>query len=233
MEVDARQIGVMVVDDRLEWISTIELIVSGQEDMVFLGSARDQTQALALATATAPRVAFVDLHLQGENLDGLDLTRELSQLHPDTSVVILTVDDGEAVMARAVEAGAVGYIYKDSVSDPQDLCDAIRAIASGASYFRQGDVRKIAEHLRKVREHVDPKGAFGLTPRQLEVLVLIAEGMNNAEISERLVITLSTTKNHVAAILRALNVSSRAKAGALARDSGVIGHPKRQVIPED
>jgi DNA-binding NarL/FixJ family response regulator len=227
-------IRVMAVDDRLEWISTIELIVSSQPDMAYVGSARDSARALLLADSQKPHVAFVDLHLRtaGDN-EGIELTKALREHHPDTAVIVLTVDDGDEAPANAIEAGAVGYIFKDNVGEPGDVSTAIREVAAGNAYFRSGDVQKLAEHLRRVREHVDPGGLLGLTPRQTEVLVLIAEGLTNQELAQKLVISEHTAKHHVAAVLKTLRVNNRNKAAKIARDSGLITRIKRAQVPDD
>lgn len=234
MSDNGEQIRVMAVDDALSWISTIELIVSNEPGMDYVGSARDRTRALLLADSQKPHVAFVDLHLYADDdNEGIKLTETLRVQHPEISVIILTVDNDDQTPAEAIEAGAVGYIFKDNVGEPEDISVAIREVAAGNAYFGQGDLQKLAEHLRRVREHVDPAGELGLTPRQTEVLVLIAEGLTNAEIAKRLVISEHTAKHHVAAVLRTLKVSSRTKAAAIARDSGLIIHIKRQEVPHD
>jgi two-component system response regulator NreC len=229
----AELIRVMAVDDRLEWISTIQLIVSTQDDMSYVGSARNSPTAVDLAQREQPDIAFVDLYLGDDDEGGITLTEKIGHASPDTSVIILTVDEGDSAPGEAMAAGAVGYIIKDEVNEPEDVCTAIREVAAGNPYFRLREVRKVAEQLRRVREHVDPKGDLGLTSRQTEVLILIAQGFTNKEIADALVISVYTAKNHVAKICQILGVRNRGKAAVKARESGLIAEIRRDQVPEN
>jgi DNA-binding NarL/FixJ family response regulator len=229
-----KPIRVMAVDDHQAWVGYIELIVNEIDDMEYVGSARDPDRALLVARSYSPDLAFIDIHF-GSMADtrGLSLIRTMREESPGTALIVLTVDEGDEVLSEALDADVAGYMRKDDVIEPEDVIEAIRQVAAGNSYFRQRDVRRMAEIRRRVREHVDPCGELGLTPRQTEVLILLAEGLTNKEIAERLVISEKTAKNHVAAVLQTLRVNNRTRAAAIARDSGLITGIKRERVPDE
>lgn len=229
-------IRVIGVEDRKEWIAALPNLVNTPEgDVTYVEpTAETSVAALELAKREKPDIALVDLNLGEHDEGGIALTSKLIEVAPGISVVILTVDDGDSAPAEAMKAGAFGYLIKDDVSKGiEDVRTAIREVAAGNHYFRARELRKVAEHLRKVEERVDPAGKFGLTRRQVEVLVLVAQGLRNAEIAAALFVSLHTVKNHVAAILKAFDVDSRWKAAEKARETGLITDIKRDQVPED
>jgi DNA-binding NarL/FixJ family response regulator len=229
-------IYVMGVEDRIEWIAALpDLVNTPEGDMIYIDpTATNSPAALELAKKEKPDIALVDLDLGEHDEGGIVLTRKLIDAVPGISVIILTVEEGDSAPVEAIAAGAFGYVIKDDVSRGiEDVRRAIREVAAGNDYFRQREIRKVAEHLRRIEERVDPAGEFKLTRREVEVLVLVAEGNTNAEIASRLVVSLHTAKNHVGAILRKLEVPSRGKAAARARETGLITDIKRDDVPED
>jgi len=168
----------------------------------------------AIASAR-PDVAVIDLGLPGK--DGISLTRELKALADAPRVVILTMHELDDEVLAALAAGAEGYCVK--ASDPAVVVDAIRAVAAGGAYF---DPRIAHVVLRKLSGIAMQPARSPLTPRETEILRFVADGVGNAEIAERLHVSLGTVKGHVADILEKLAASDRAQAAVTAYRRGLI-----------
>ncbi|MDQ2818514.1 MAG: response regulator transcription factor [Candidatus Eremiobacteraeota bacterium] len=166
--------------------------------------------------AHKPDVALIDLGLPGK--DGIALTRELKAAHDPAGVVILTMQERDDEVLAALAAGADAYCVKSS--NPDVVIDAIRTVAAGGAYF---DPRIAHIVLRRLTGSRSKALGSPLTPRETDVLSLIAEGVSNAEIGERLYISLGTVKGHVADILSKLSASDRAQAAVTAFRRGLIG----------
>ena len=164
---------------------------------------------------THPNVAVIDLGLPGK--DGIALTREIKSLPDAPHVVILTMQEQEEEVLAALAAGADAYCVK--ASDASVVIDAIRTVAAGGAYF---DPRIAHVILRKLSGTPPAPAASPLTTRETEILKLIAEGIGNTEIAERLYISLGTVKGHVADILQKLSASDRAQAAVTAYRRGLI-----------
>ena len=180
-----------------------------------VAEAADGIAGLELVTAARPGVAVVDLGLPGK--DGIALTREIKQLSDAPRVVILTMHELDDEVLAALAAGADAYCVK--ASDPSVVIDAIRTVAAGGAYF---DPRIAHVILRKLSGAPASPARSPLSPRETEILKLIAEGIGNAEIAERLAISLGTAKGHVADILQKLSASDRAQAAVTAYRRGLI-----------
>jgi DNA-binding NarL/FixJ family response regulator len=179
------------------------------------GEASDGIAGLAEIARLRPDVAVVDLGLPGK--DGITLTRELKATPDPPRVVILTMHELDDEVLAALAAGADAYCVKSS--DPAFAIDAIRAVAAGGAYF---DPRIAHVVLRKLSGSTAQPASSPLTPRETEVLSLIAGGIGNAEIAERLHLGLGTVKGHVADILAKLSASDRAQAAVTAYRRGLI-----------
>jgi two-component system, NarL family, response regulator LiaR len=162
-----------------------------------------------------PDVAVIDLGLPGK--DGITLTREIKAKPDPPHVVILTMQEMDDEVLAALAAGADAYCVKSS--DPSIVIDAIRAVAAGGAYF---DPRIAHVVLRKLSGTQERPQHSPLTPRETEILKLIADGIGNAEIAERLHVSLGTVKGHVADILAKLSASDRAQAAVTAYRRGLI-----------
>ncbi|HEX3466455.1 MAG TPA: response regulator transcription factor [Candidatus Elarobacter sp.] len=183
--------------------------------IVVADEAADGIAGLDAVTHVHPDVAVVDLGLPGK--DGIALTREIKALPDAPRVVILTMQEIEEEVLAALAAGADAYCVK--ASDASVVIDAIRTVAAGGAYF---DPRIAHVILRKLSGAArDPAGS-PLTPRETEILRLIADGIGNAEIAERLYVSLGTVKGHVADILDKLSASDRAQAAVTAYRRGLI-----------
>jgi two-component system, NarL family, response regulator LiaR len=175
----------------------------------------DGMAGLETVTRERPDVAVVDLGLPGK--DGITLTREIKALPDAPRVVILTMHELDDEVLAALAAGADAYCVK--ASDPAIVLDAIRTVAAGGAYF---DPRIAHVILRKLSGTPASPARSPLTPRETEILKLIAEGVGNAEIGERLHVSLGTVKGHVADILEKLSASDRAQAAVTAYRRGLI-----------
>jgi DNA-binding NarL/FixJ family response regulator len=184
-------------------------------DMRVVAEAADGVTALDAIAQAKPDVAVIDLGLPGK--DGIALTREVKALTDAPRVVILTMQEMDEEVLAALSAGADAYCVKSS--DPGVVIDAIRAVAAGGAYF---DPRIAHVVLRRLSGSPNRPESSPLTPRETEILKLIADGIGNAEIGERLHIGLGTVKGHVADILDKLSASDRAQAAVTAYRRGLI-----------
>ncbi|HEV3086594.1 MAG TPA: response regulator transcription factor [Candidatus Elarobacter sp.] len=180
-----------------------------------IAEAPDGIAGEAIITRDHPDVAVIDLGLPGK--DGITLTRDLKSTPNAPRIVILTMQELDDEVLAALAAGADAYCVKSS--DPTIVIDAIRAVAAGGAYF---DPRIAHVVLRKLSGSPQRPGNSPLTPRETEILKLIADGVGNAEIAERLYISLGTVKGHVADILAKLSASDRAQAAVTAYRRGLI-----------
>jgi len=183
--------------------------------MRVVAEAADGVTAFDAIARAKPDVAVIDLGLPGK--DGIALTREVKALTDAPRVVILTMQELDEEVLAALSAGADAYCVKSS--DPGVVIDAIRTVAAGGAYF---DPRIAHVVLRRLSGSPNRPESSPLTPRETEILKLIAEGIGNAEIGERLHIGLGTVKGHVADILDKLSASDRAQAAVTAYRRGLI-----------
>jgi len=179
--------------------------------MAVVGEAGTGEQALALVAGLSPDIVLLDLVLPG--MSGVDTVRRLRAAHPEVKVVVLTSFAGQDSVLPAVRAGVAGYLLKDV--GPAELAEALRSVHAGGSPLHP---RVAATVLRQVTAEVDP-----LTPREREVLRLIARGLSNRLIARELVLSEKTVKAHVSAVLAKLGVTDRTQAALLAVRDGV--HP--------
>lgn len=180
-----------------------------------VGETGDGIAALAMIAELRPDVAIVDIGIPGK--DGISLTRELKSDPDGPRVVVLTMREEEATVDAALHAGADAYCVKSS--PPEIVADAVRTVAAGGAYFDAGIANIVR---RRLNGRLAAAGSSPLTAREAEVLELIADGTGNAEIAERLGVSLATVKSHVAEILRKLSALDRAHATAIALRSGFL-----------
>jgi DNA-binding NarL/FixJ family response regulator len=201
-------IRVIVVDDQAIVREGLVTVLSLLPDIEVLGEAGDGATAVELADELSPDVVLMDLRMPV--LGGLDATRQIVAKHPSIGVLILTTFSDEASAVDVLRAGARGYLTKDA--DRAEVAAAVRAVA-------QGHTTLSADIGGKLFSAAPPDRAaqYNLTRREDEVLALIGEGLNNAEIAERLFLGVSTVKTHINAIFAKLGVRDRAQAIALVR----------------
>ena len=215
-------IRVLVVDDEELVRTGLRLILDAEPDIGVVGTASDGRQAVAEVRRLCPDVVLMDIRMPG--LDGLEATRRILT-EPDVppcKVVILTTFDVDEHVYEALRAGASGFLLKDVPAD--QLAHAIRVAAAGEALLAPSVTRRlIAAFARPTAPAPVPVAGLGdLTPREVEVLTLLAEGLSNAEIATRLFVGEATVKTHVARILTKLGVRDRVQAVIAAFRSGLV-----------
>ncbi|MCW2699650.1 MAG: two component transcriptional regulator, LuxR family [Blastococcus sp.] len=202
-------IDVLVVDDHALMRAGLQGLIDGAEDMRVVGMAGDGAEALDLIPRSSPHVVLMDLSMPG--MDGVTATGRISEEHPDTAVLVLTSFSDQARVLQALDAGAVGYVLKDT--DPADLLDAIRAVARGQSPLDPRVARTVL-HGRRVAA---PAPAVELTEREHEVLALVGRGLANKQIARALGIREATVKAHLTSVFQRIGVRDRTSAALWAQ----------------
>lgn len=209
-------IRLVLVDDHAILRQGLRSLLERDGDLVVVGEASSEAEAEAVVRASTPDVVLLDLKLStGSDFEGLSLCAKLSGAYPDLGLLVLTTFLDEDLVVRAVHAGARGYVVKDV--DTTELVRAIRAISGGESAF---DARSAAAVVRSMSGRASTRQQ--LTDRELEVLRLLATGLSNNSIGEKLFISATTAKFHVSNIMRKLEVTRRAEAVYAASKRGLI-----------
>ena len=207
---------IVLVEDHALTRAGLRTALESTGDVRVIAEAGDGISAERLIAETQPNVAIVDIGLPGR--DGVALTRAIKTAAPETHVVILTMHELDDEVLAALSAGADAYCVKSS--DPSTIIDAVRIVAGGGAYF---DPRIAHVVLRRLgAPSPAPESDSPLTPRELDVLRLIADGVGNAEIGERLFIGLGTVKGHIRDILEKLSASDRTQAAVNALRRGYL-----------
>jgi DNA-binding NarL/FixJ family response regulator len=205
-------IGVLVVDDHALMRQGLRGLIDGAADMRVVGMAADGGQALDLIPEASPDVVLMDLSMPG--MDGVTATGRISERHPDTAVLVLTSFSDQQRVTDALDAGAVGYVLKDT--EPADLLDAIRAVARGQSPL-DPRVARVVLHGRRSPAAAPPPPAE-LTDRELEVLALVGRGLANKQIARALGIREATVKAHLTSVFQRIGVRDRTSAALWAQE---------------
>jgi DNA-binding NarL/FixJ family response regulator len=209
-------IRLVLVDEHAILREGLRSVLERERDLVIVGEASSEAEGETVVGKLAPDVVLMDLKLSaGSDYDGLSLCAKLSSRYPDMGLLVLTTFLDEDLVVRAVHAGARGYVVKDV--DTTELVRAIRAVSVGQSAF---DSRSAAAVVRSLSGRGSPQQQ--LTDRELEVLRLLAAGLSNNMIGEKLYISATTAKFHVSNIMRKLEVSRRAEAVYAASKRGLI-----------
>jgi NarL family two-component system response regulator LiaR len=208
-------ISVLIVDDHAVVRQGVRSFLETQPDIEVVGQAGSGEEALVLAVSKNPAVILMDLVMPG--MSGVEATRQIKQLLPRTQIIILTSFLDDENVLPAVRSGALSYLLKDVTG--AELLEAIRKAARGEGVLHSQVTGMIVQALQQ-RETKHP--AHDLSERELEVLRLIADGLNNAEIAVRLFISEKTVKSHVSNILGKLHVSDRTQAAAYAWRNGLM-----------
>src|SRR4051794_8472933 len=221
------RISVLIADDQLLVRAGFRAILEGQPGITVCGEAADGRAALDLARRRRPDVVLMDIQMP--DIDGLEAARRLLRESPDEhspAVLMLTTFDLDAYVYDALRAGASGFLLKDTL--PEDLVAAIRVIARGDALIAPGITKRLIEQFTRTAPATTPPASLAeLTPRELEVLVLIASGLSNGEIAAELVLSPATVKTHVKRVLAKLGVRDRVQAVVLAYEAGLV-HPGRR-----
>jgi DNA-binding NarL/FixJ family response regulator len=196
------KIRVLVADDHLVVREGLVVMLQGAGEFEVVGEACDGQEAIRLAEEFRPDVVLIDVQMPG--VGGIEATRQIKKRVPTTQVVILSSFDQEEYIYRSIQAGAKGYVLKDS--ELEELLDVVRAAARGESLLPAHIATKLVRRVSAAQR------GHGLTKREYEVLCSLAKGQRNREIAKRLNITERTVKNHVTQIIAKLGVKSRTEA---------------------
>ncbi|MFJ5674108.1 response regulator [Streptomyces sp. NPDC093097] len=222
MTTAATAIRVLIADDQIMVRQGFTVLLNAEPGIEVVGQAVDGHDAVARTAELAPDVVLMDIRMPG--LDGIEATRRITA-PPDAAVkvLVLTTFDLDEYVYEALRAGASGFLLKDASAD--ELAQAVRVVAAGDALLAPGITKRlIAEFSRMTgARRIPPRGrAAGLTERETEVLSLIAQGLSNAEIAERLVVAEQTVKTHVGRILVKLGLRDRTQAAVFAFETGLV-----------
>jgi DNA-binding NarL/FixJ family response regulator/class 3 adenylate cyclase len=220
--VGSETIRVLIVDDQALVRAGFRMILDAQENIDVVGEASDGEEAISEAGRLRPHVVLMDVRMP--NLDGIEATRILlARPDTDAKVVMLTTFDMDEYLYEALRAGASGFLLKDT--PPEQLVAGICAVASGEALLAPAVTRRVIEEFVRLPREAPrqaPPELEQLTSRELEVLQLIAKGLSNAEIAEKLVVTQATVKTHVARVLTKLDLRDRVQAVVFAYEAGLV-----------
>ncbi|MFF7291496.1 response regulator [Microbacterium sp. NPDC008134] len=216
-------IRVLVADDQPLARAGIASLISAETDLEVVGAAADGDEALRLALELRPDVACLDVRMPGRT--GIDVTRALSSAEriDKIPVLILTTFDIDDYVFGALEAGAAGFLLKDA--EPDEIVRAVRQVAAGNGTLDLAVTRKVLHEFarrRSLQAVASPDGVDLLTPRELDILRLLAQGMSNEQIATTLTVEVTTVKSHLVRILPKLGVQSRLQAVVWAYQSGAV-----------
>lgn len=211
-------IRVALADDQELVRTGFRLILESEGDLTVAGEAEDGAQAVELVRRERPDVVLMDVRMPV--LDGIAATARIVAAGLPTRVLVLTTFDLDEVVFEALRAGAAGFLLKTGPAD--ELVRAVRVVASGESLLSPSVTRRLVEEFARRPSGAPPAAVDELTPRELDVLRLIARGLSNAEIAAELVVEPSTVKSHVASILAKLGLRDRVQAVVAAYESGLI-----------
>ena len=212
-------IRVLVADDQSMVRAGFRMLLSGEPDLEVVAEASTGLEAVHQAARHQPTVVLMDIRMP--ELDGLEATRRIIAADAAARILILTTFDLDEYVYEALRAGASGFLLKDAPAD--QLVTAVRVVAAGEALLAPSVTRRlISEFARRPRPADGPPGLGELTPRELEVLRLVARGRSNGEIAAELFVGEATVKMHVARVLRKLGLRDRVQAVVLAYESGVV-----------
>jgi DNA-binding NarL/FixJ family response regulator len=220
---------VVVVDDQETVRAGFRALIDTQADLQVVGVAADGAEALDLCRRTDPDVVVMDVRMP--RMDGIEATRRiLDGGGPKPRVLVLTTFDLDEYVYDALRAGASGFLLKDATAER--LFEAVRLVASGDALLAPSVTRRLIDEFARLRPATAarPEALHALTPREVDVLRLVAEGLSNGEIAERLVVGEETVKTHVSRILMKLGLRDRTQAVVVAYESGLVT-PRSGGIP--
>jgi DNA-binding NarL/FixJ family response regulator len=209
----AEPIRTMIVDDHALFRRGLEMVLDSEPDIELVGQASDGTEAVEKAAESLPDVVLMDIRMPRSN--GIEACRAMKEAAPSAKIVILTISDEEEDLFEAIRAGASGYLLKDIPLD--EVADTVRAVHGGQSLINPSMAGKLLTEFatlarRDDEERAQELPAPRLTEREMQVLKLVARGMNNRDIAKELFISENTVKNHVRNILEKLQIHSRMEA---------------------
>ncbi len=210
-------IRILIADDHPIFRFGMRTLLTAMADMTVVGEAVTGEEAIQLTETLLPDLVLMDIHMPGIN--GIEATARIRTQHPRTAILIVTMLDDDSVFA-AMRAGARGYLLKGA--EPAETSRAIRAVASGEAIFSPGAAKHVMDYFAHPPvAPVNPAALSQLSEREREVLTLIAQGLTNTAIAERLVLSPKTVRNYISEIYSKLQVADRLQAALRARESGL------------
>ncbi len=218
---DEAVIRVLIVDDHELFRRGLFVVLGGDERLEVVGEAGDGEEAVALAAVLRPDAVIMDVRMP--RLNGIEATRRIRELLPETKILMLTVSDDEEDLYESIKAGANGYLLKEI--SVQEVAEAIRAVVQGQSLISPSMASKLLDEFNSLARQAAERDRLQtpmLTSRELEVLRQVARGITNKEVAEQLYISENTVKNHVRNILEKLHLHSRMEAVMYAVRMGLL-----------
>jgi DNA-binding NarL/FixJ family response regulator len=220
-ETSPEEVSVLIADDQALVRAGFRSILDSQPGITVIGEAADGRNAIDIARKRRPKVVLMDIRMP--DVDGLEATRRIlaEQEEEETAILMLTTFDLNEYVYEAMRAGASGFLLKDV--PPEDLVSAVRIVAGGDALIAPAVTKRLIEHfVRAAPPAVPPAELSELTPREVEVLTMVAKGLSNREIATDLVLSEATVKTHVKHILAKLNARDRVQAVVFAYEAGVV-----------
>jgi DNA-binding NarL/FixJ family response regulator len=212
-------IRVLIADDQALVRTGFRVILTAEHDLEVVGEAGDGREAIDAVASVSPDVVLMDIRMP--NLDGIEATRRIAGRGGPPRVLILTTFDLDEYVYEALRAGASGFLLKDAGAD--ELIHAVRVVAGGEALLAPSITRRLIEdYAQRPPKREQPAALGDLTPRELEVLRVLARGLSNGEIARELFLGDATVKTHVARIFAKLDIHDRAQAVVLAYESGLV-----------
>ena len=208
---------ILLCDDQAVIRDGLELLLNLEKDFQVVGAAQDGSEAVELASQKQPDIILMDLKMPVMN--GIEATREIHAKFPNIKILVLTTYDDDEWVFDAIRAGASGYLLKDTPR--QKIVEAIRGTMDGKSFVDPAVAGKLLNQVASKQTQPTSVLTDKLTERELDVLRLIARGINNSEIAKQLHLSEGTVRNHVSAILEKLGVSDRTQAAVIAIQHGI------------
>ncbi len=210
-------IRILIADDHTLFREGVSALLASIPDMVVVGEASTGEEAIAKAGDLQPDVILMDIQMPGVN--GIEATRRILNTSPHIGVIVVTMFQDDDSVFAAMRAGARGYILKGA--DQAEMLRAIRSVASGEALFGPAIATRLMNFFSSPKPPAPPQAFPELTNREREILDLIAEGLNNIQIAQRLTISPKTVRNHVSNIFNKLQVANRSQAIIRAREAGL------------
>jgi DNA-binding NarL/FixJ family response regulator len=208
-------IRILIADDHPMFRFGLRALLTAEPDTVVIGEATSGRQVIEMAAQLTPDVILMDINMP--EISGIEATRQIFAANPDIGILVITMFEDDTVFA-AIRAGARGYILKGA--EGEETIRAIRAVANGESIFSPAIAQRLTKFI-VTAPTVEAPLFPDLTPREREILVLIAQGLTNSAIAEHLSLSPKTVRNQVSSVLSKLNVTSRAEAIVKARQAGL------------
>ena len=220
----AESIRILIADDHELVRQGLEALLSKTPGMEIVGQAKNGDEAVELALSLLPDIILMDLSMPIKN--GIEATSEIKKSSPNARILIITSFAEDDNVFQAIKAGALGYLLKDS--SPQELLQAIQNVCDGKMSLHPNIALKLIDELNKPPDVELPSIDEPLTEREIEVLKLVAKGLSNQDIAERLIVSERTVGSHVSNILSKLHLADRTQAAVYAWRQGIVrrdGHP--------